>query len=216
MGLGLQSEGGEKDLRSDNNAWPGSASAEMALSSQYQKARNLSWISINRILSSHPTLSVEECCSGFCYENILRSFITGLHGCHVMTLLPRKCCGASKILDQVQLGCSCCSGHLHPAMACGLLEGETRTISAAMLSQRWQTRTSEWLTTVYFPFLIRYLYLQWLWASPCDLLGPQEAQRQLLERSCLASPCPCQRLYALDCGCPRTKFVSAREADPRN
>lgn len=42
MGLGLQREGGEKDLRSDNNAWPGSASAEMALSSQYQKAKNLS------------------------------------------------------------------------------------------------------------------------------------------------------------------------------
>lgn len=144
MGLGLQREGGEKDLRSDKRARPGSASTEMALSSQYQKARNLSWISINRILSSHPTLSVEECCSGFCYENILGSFITGLHGCHVMTLLPQNCCEASEMLDQVHLGCSCFSDHLHPTLVYGLLEGETRTFSAAMLSQNWQIY-KEWM-----------------------------------------------------------------------
>lgn len=122
----------------------------MALSSQYQKAKNLSWISINRILSSHPTLSVEECCSGFCYENILESFITGLHGCHVMTLLPRNCCEASEILDQVQLGCSCCSGHLHPTLACGLLKEKPEQFLQQCCPTTGKYARSEWLTIVYF------------------------------------------------------------------
>lgn len=55
---------------------------------------------------------------------------------------------------------------------------------------------SEWLTTVYFLLPYNIALSPMILGCPCDLLGPQETDRQLLECSCLALPCPCHRMHA--------------------